>query len=158
MQEFVTAQIRPQLPVPFPHQVTYVDRTGKPGVKVGPEASSRRPARSLGSSLSLSPSLIGSSSQGFSCSFLAIGWGLAFSPLSLFLPSPSLSLTPRTGAHCLPPVPWEGRNLGEEKKNKNFPISLDQRKDGKTERGRGRGRREREREEKERERIKKKKK
>lgn len=68
--------------------------TGKPGVKVGPGASRGQPARSPGSSLSLSPLFIGPRSQGFSSSLFAIGWGLAFffSPsVFLFLPPPSPS-------------------------------------------------------------------
>lgn len=66
---------------------------GKSGVTVGPGASRGQPAQNFGPSLSLSPPLIGSRSQGFSCSLLAIGQGLAFffPSVFLFLPPPSPS-------------------------------------------------------------------
>lgn len=76
---------------------------GKSGVKVGPGASRGQTARNFGPSLSLSPPLIGSRSQGFSCSLLAIGQGLAFFSPQSFSSSP-LPL-PRPSDRSAPPAP-----------------------------------------------------
>lgn len=94
--------------------------TGKPGVKVGPGASRGQPARSPGSSLSLSPLFIGPRSQGFSSSLFAIGWGLAFFFLPQSFSSSPLPL-PRPSDRSAPPAPSSsGREEFRKKVSQKF--------------------------------------
>lgn len=121
--------------------------TGKPGVKVGPGASRGQPARSPGSSLSLSPLFIGPRSQGFSSSLFAIGWGLAFFFLPQSFSSSPLPL-PRPSDRSAPPAPSSSGR--EEFRKKSFPEVWIRARTGRPreEEGeggeKGRGRRERE--------------
>ena len=121
--------------------------TGKPGVKVGPGASRGQPARSPGSSLSLSPLFIGPRSQGFSSSLFAIGWGLAFFSLPQSFSSSPLPL-PRPSDRSAPPAPSSSGR--EEFRKKSVPEVWIRARTGRPreEEGeggeKGRGRRERE--------------